>query len=241
VCGLIIEIHTPFGVKRVSMFVGGEGEGGASISTHVAVMPWVGNACRLHTCKCTCRRGSKRTWGCSNSSNCALVLDRYTPSSQVAAADPDARYALGSVLNHVLLHQTVIGGPTPPAAASARTPAAPHQPYSAATAVGTFSREPSTAGQPHAPVPAHSRPRACCPIRMFCLNTTAGEEALKQLAKVGETPDIVVSARRLGGGRAGPGCSAALRPRCRKDQGRCCVSASLAREVHDPLTHTTRK
>ena len=27
----------------------------------------------------------------------------------VAAADPDTRYALGSVLNHVLLHQTVIG------------------------------------------------------------------------------------------------------------------------------------
>ncbi len=28
---------------------------------------------------------------------------------EVAAQDPDARYALGSVLNHVLLHQTVIG------------------------------------------------------------------------------------------------------------------------------------
>jgi tryptophan synthase beta chain len=28
---------------------------------------------------------------------------------EVAAADPDARYALGSVLNHVVLHQTVIG------------------------------------------------------------------------------------------------------------------------------------
>ncbi|MGZ6840316.1 MAG: TrpB-like pyridoxal phosphate-dependent enzyme, partial [Frankiaceae bacterium] len=28
---------------------------------------------------------------------------------EVAAADPDVRYALGSVLNHVLLHQTVIG------------------------------------------------------------------------------------------------------------------------------------
>ncbi|APB01199.1 TrpB-like pyridoxal phosphate-dependent enzyme [Nocardia seriolae] len=28
---------------------------------------------------------------------------------EVAAADPDTRYALGSVLNHVLLHQTVIG------------------------------------------------------------------------------------------------------------------------------------
>jgi len=28
---------------------------------------------------------------------------------EMAAADPDARYALGSVLNHVLMHQTVIG------------------------------------------------------------------------------------------------------------------------------------
>jgi tryptophan synthase beta chain len=47
---------------------------------------------------------------------------------QVAAADPNARYALGSVLNHVLMHQTIIG-----------------------------------------------------------------EEALLQLAKIGETPDLVVS------------------------------------------------
>ena len=31
---------------------------------------------------------------------------------EVAAADPDVRYALGSVLNHVLLHQTVIGEET---------------------------------------------------------------------------------------------------------------------------------
>src|SRR5204862_6389617 len=28
---------------------------------------------------------------------------------EVAAQDPDTNYALGSVLNHVLLHQTVIG------------------------------------------------------------------------------------------------------------------------------------
>jgi tryptophan synthase beta chain len=28
---------------------------------------------------------------------------------EMAAADPDARYALGSVLNHVLMHQTIIG------------------------------------------------------------------------------------------------------------------------------------
>ena len=27
----------------------------------------------------------------------------------MAAQDPDSRYALGSVLNHVLMHQTVIG------------------------------------------------------------------------------------------------------------------------------------
>ena len=47
----------------------------------------------------------------------------------MAAQDPNARYALGSVLSHVLLHQTIIG-----------------------------------------------------------------EEALLQLAKIGETPDILVSA-----------------------------------------------
>ncbi|KIZ04788.1 tryptophan synthase beta chain [Monoraphidium neglectum] len=57
---------------------------------------------------------------------------------EVAAADPDARYALGSVLNHVLLHQTVIG-----------------------------------------------------------------EEALKQLAKVGETPDIVIGCTGGGSNFAG--------------------------------------
>ena len=28
---------------------------------------------------------------------------------EAAVADPDTKYALGSVLNHVLLHQTIIG------------------------------------------------------------------------------------------------------------------------------------
>ena len=28
---------------------------------------------------------------------------------EVAASNPDTRYALGSVLNHVLMHQTIIG------------------------------------------------------------------------------------------------------------------------------------
>jgi tryptophan synthase beta chain len=47
-----------------------------------------------------------------------LANDSQTPGSlgiaiseavEMAAADPDARYALGSVLNHVLMHQTIIG------------------------------------------------------------------------------------------------------------------------------------
>jgi tryptophan synthase beta chain len=57
---------------------------------------------------------------------------------EAALADPDTRYALGSVLNHVLLHQTVIG-----------------------------------------------------------------EEALKQLAKVGETPDLIVGCTGGGSNFAG--------------------------------------
>ncbi len=57
---------------------------------------------------------------------------------EMAVADPDTRYALGSVLNHVLLHQTVIG-----------------------------------------------------------------EEALRQLAKVGETPDVLVGCTGGGSNFAG--------------------------------------
>jgi tryptophan synthase beta chain len=50
-----------------------------------------------------------------------LANDSQTPGSlgiaiseavEMAAADPDARYALGSVLNHVLMHQTIIGEET---------------------------------------------------------------------------------------------------------------------------------
>ena len=36
------------------------------------------------------------------------MVDTCVPG-QVAAQDPGARYALGSVLSHVLLHQTIIG------------------------------------------------------------------------------------------------------------------------------------
>jgi predicted alternative tryptophan synthase beta-subunit len=51
-----------------------------------------------------------------------LAKDPNTPGSlgiaiseavEAAGGDPDTKYALGSVLNHVLLHQTIIGGPRP--------------------------------------------------------------------------------------------------------------------------------
>ena len=54
----------------------------------------------------------------TQSGRAVLAADPKSPGSlgiaiseavEVAAADPSARYALGSVLNHVLLHQTVIG------------------------------------------------------------------------------------------------------------------------------------
>ncbi len=76
-----------------------------------------------------------------------LANDSETPGSlgiaiseavEMAAQDPDVRYALGSVLNHVLMHQTIIG-----------------------------------------------------------------EEALKQLAKIGETPDVIVGCTGGGSNFAG--------------------------------------
>ena len=54
----------------------------------------------------------------TQSGKAVLAADPQSPGSlgiaiseavEVAAGDPSARYALGSVLNHVLLHQTVIG------------------------------------------------------------------------------------------------------------------------------------
>jgi tryptophan synthase beta chain len=102
-------------------------------------------------------RGSMiRTWGATIHSSpsdlteagrAILAQDPESPGSlgiaiseavEVAAGSPDANYALGSVLNHVLLHQTVIG-----------------------------------------------------------------EEALKQLAKVGESPDLIVGCTGGGSNFAG--------------------------------------
>lgn len=66
-------------------------------------------------CRC-CRVASRNTLGMALLSCCkqtmhVIMPDLLSPVAlmQVAAADPNARYALGSVLNHVLLHQTIIG------------------------------------------------------------------------------------------------------------------------------------
>jgi tryptophan synthase beta chain len=76
------------------------------------------------------RASMMRTWGATIHSSpsdlteagrAILAQDPDSPGSlgiaiseavEAAMADPDARYALGSVLNHVLLHQTVIGEET---------------------------------------------------------------------------------------------------------------------------------
>ncbi|WIA44570.1 hypothetical protein OEZ86_007295 [Tetradesmus obliquus] len=73
------------------------------------------------------RKTIMQTWGATlhpspspltASGRAILEKDPASPGSlgmaiseavEVAAADPNARYALGSVLNHVLLHQTIIG------------------------------------------------------------------------------------------------------------------------------------
>ena len=73
------------------------------------------------------RRALMHLWGAevtaspsdeTNSGKALLEQDPDSPGSlgmaiseavEVAASDPDTKYALGSVLNHVLLHQTIIG------------------------------------------------------------------------------------------------------------------------------------
>jgi tryptophan synthase beta chain len=94
---------------------------------------------------------------------------------EVAAGDPTARYALGSVLNHVLLHQTVIG-----------------------------------------------------------------EEALKQFAKVGETPDLIVGCTGGGSNFAGlvfpflrEKLAGAINPTLRAVEPASCPSLTQGRYAYD--------
>ena len=63
--------------------------------------------------RCTARRRTARESGRANASHPTGSLGiAISEAVEVAAQDPDANYALGSVLNHVLLHQTVIGQET---------------------------------------------------------------------------------------------------------------------------------
>src|SRR3954451_20940581 len=70
------------------------------------------------------RRSMMETWGASVHRSPSELTDAgrsqashptgslgeaISEAVEVAAGDPDCNYALGSVLNHVLLHQTVIG------------------------------------------------------------------------------------------------------------------------------------
>ena len=59
---------------------------------------------------CTARRPSRTEAGRSQAAHPTGSLGiAISEAVEVAAQDPDCNYALGSVLNHVLLHQTVIG------------------------------------------------------------------------------------------------------------------------------------
>lgn len=117
----------------------------------------------------------------------------------MAAGDPAAKYALGSVLNHVLLHQTVggrgrvgwrVGGPgpscAPPAVCLARA-----RLHAAASALHPFSFALLDSHAP--PTPHHAPP----------WHQVIGEEAIQQLAQVGETPDLVVGCTGGGSNFAG--------------------------------------
>ena len=88
----------------------------------------------------------------------------------MAAADPDSRYALGSVLNHVLMHQTIIGeeallqpagSARPPTSLSAAPVAAPTSAVSRSPSCARSSPAGSTRrSAASSPPPARASPRA---------------------------------------------------------------------------------
>lgn len=116
------------GVSRLTTETGA-GQWGAALSFACNVF---GLGCRVYMVKVSYqqkpfRRTLMRTWGAeviaspsveTSSGRAILERDPDSPGSlgiaiseavEEAAGDPTANYALGSVLNHVLLHQTVIG------------------------------------------------------------------------------------------------------------------------------------
>jgi tryptophan synthase beta chain len=145
------------GVKRLSTETGA-GQWGSALSFACALF---GLECEVYMVRASYdqkpyRRAMIEAWGANvypspsdrtNAGRKFLEMDPDTPGSlgiaiseavEVAATDEDTKYSLGSVLNHVLMHQTVIG-----------------------------------------------------------------EEALKQMAMVGETPDVVIGCTGGGSNFAG--------------------------------------
>ena len=116
------------GVKRISTETGA-GQWGSSLAFACQLF---GLECLVYMVKVSYyqkpyRRSMMHTWGArvvaspstdTNAGRGILAEHPDSPGSlgiaiseavEVAASDPDTRYSLGSVLNHVLLHQTVIG------------------------------------------------------------------------------------------------------------------------------------
>ena len=116
------------GVKRISTETGA-GQWGSSLAFACQLF---GLQCLVYMVKVSYqqkpyRRSMMQTWGArvvaspSTETNAGRTILAESPNSEgslgiaiseaveVAASDPDTRYSLGSVLNHVLLHQTVIG------------------------------------------------------------------------------------------------------------------------------------
>jgi tryptophan synthase beta chain len=116
------------GVKRLSTETGA-GQWGCSLALACSLF---GLECKVYMVKVSYfqkpyRRSLMQVWGASvtpspseetDAGRRMLARDPESPGSlgiaiseavEVAAGDPDTKYSLGSVLNHVLLHQTVIG------------------------------------------------------------------------------------------------------------------------------------
>ena len=116
------------GVKRLCTETGA-GQWGSALAFACTIF---GLECTVYMVKVSCeqkpyRKSLMHTWGASvypsptNLTNCGRALLKEFPDSpgslgiaiseavEDAATHKDAKYALGSVLNHVLLHQSVIG------------------------------------------------------------------------------------------------------------------------------------
>ena len=119
------------GVKRISTETGA-GQWGSALAFACGIF---GIECKVYMVKVSYqqkpyRRSLMQVWGATvtpspseetESGRRILAQDPNSPGSlgiaiseavEVAASDPETKYSLGSVLNHVLMHQTIIGEET---------------------------------------------------------------------------------------------------------------------------------